>query len=68
MRGSDTCELLFQGCEVPHDNVLGQVDKVGLCRHVCTSVCVCVCGGGAFFLGVKGRHNSRPGHCRACTC
>jgi isovaleryl-CoA dehydrogenase len=27
MRGSDTCELAFQDCEVPEDNVLGQVGK-----------------------------------------
>jgi isovaleryl-CoA dehydrogenase len=26
MRGSNTCELVFQDCEVPEDNVLGQVD------------------------------------------
>ena len=25
MRGSDTCELVFQDCEVPEDNVLGEV-------------------------------------------
>jgi isovaleryl-CoA dehydrogenase len=25
MRGSDTCELVFQDCEVPEDNVLGTV-------------------------------------------
>ena len=25
MRGSDTCELVFEGCEVPAENVLGQV-------------------------------------------
>src|SRR5687767_91907 len=25
MRGSDTCELLFEDCEVPEDNVLGTV-------------------------------------------
>src|SRR3954462_1999456 len=25
MRGSDTCELLFEDCEVPEENVLGQV-------------------------------------------
>ena len=25
MRGSNTCELVFQDCEVPDDNVLGQV-------------------------------------------
>ncbi|KAH7889534.1 acyl-CoA dehydrogenase/oxidase [Phlebopus sp. FC_14] len=27
MRGSDTCELVFENCEVPDENVLGQVDK-----------------------------------------
>ena len=27
MRGSDTCELVFEKCEVPADNVLGEVDK-----------------------------------------
>ncbi len=27
MRGSDTCELLFQDCEVPEDNVLGAVGR-----------------------------------------
>jgi len=27
MRGSDTCELVFEDCEVPHENVLGSVDK-----------------------------------------
>jgi len=27
MRGSNTCELVFQGCEVPAENVLGDVDK-----------------------------------------
>ena len=26
MRGSNTCELVFQDCEVPEDNVLGRVD------------------------------------------
>ena len=26
MRGSDTCELVFQDCEVPEENVLGQVN------------------------------------------
>src|SRR4028118_495114 len=25
MRGSDTCELVFEDCEVPEENVLGQV-------------------------------------------
>jgi len=27
MRGSNTCELIFQDCEVPADNVLGAVDQ-----------------------------------------
>lgn len=27
MRGSDTCELLFQECEVPEENVLGKVGR-----------------------------------------
>ena len=27
MRGSDTCELVFEDCEVPAENVLGQVGK-----------------------------------------
>ncbi|KAJ3519938.1 hypothetical protein NM688_g9229 [Phlebia brevispora] len=27
MRGSDTCELVFEDCFVPQENVLGQVDK-----------------------------------------
>lgn len=27
MRGSDTCELLFENCEVPAENVLGQENK-----------------------------------------
>ena len=27
MRGSDTCELVFEDCEVPEDNVLGHVGK-----------------------------------------
>src|SRR5919204_2318101 len=27
MRGSDTCELLFEDCEVPDDNVLGEVGR-----------------------------------------
>ncbi len=26
MRGSDTCELVFEDCEVPEENVLGSVD------------------------------------------
>ena len=25
MRGSDTCELIFENCEVPDQNVLGKV-------------------------------------------
>ena len=27
MRGSDTCELVFNGCFVPDENVLGEVGK-----------------------------------------
>src|ERR671931_2314771 len=27
MRGSDTCELLFRDCEVPEENVLGEVGR-----------------------------------------
>jgi len=27
MRGSNTCELVFENCEVPEENVLGQVGK-----------------------------------------
>ena len=27
MRGSNTCELIFEDCEVPADNVLGQVNQ-----------------------------------------
>lgn len=27
MRGSNTCELIFQDCEVPEENVLGEVNK-----------------------------------------
>ena len=27
MRGSNTCELVFQDCEIPAHNVLGEVDK-----------------------------------------
>lgn len=26
MRGSNTCELVFEDCEIPHDNVLGEVN------------------------------------------
>lgn len=26
MRGSETCELIFEDCEIPHTNVLGEVD------------------------------------------
>ena len=29
MRGSNTCELVFQDCEVPEENVLGQVNDGG---------------------------------------
>lgn len=27
MRGSDTCELVFENCEVPEENVLGKANK-----------------------------------------
>ena len=27
MRGSNTCELVFEDCEVPEENVLGEIDK-----------------------------------------
>ncbi len=27
MRGSNTCELVFEDCEVPVDNVLGEIDR-----------------------------------------
>lgn len=27
MRGSDTCELVFEDCVVPRENVLGEVNK-----------------------------------------
>ncbi|KAF8965223.1 acyl-CoA dehydrogenase/oxidase [Flammula alnicola] len=27
MRGSDTCELVFENCEVPDENVLGEVNR-----------------------------------------
>ncbi|MBS3824601.1 MAG: acyl-CoA dehydrogenase family protein [Wenzhouxiangellaceae bacterium] len=27
MRGSNTCELVFDNCEIPDDNVLGEVDQ-----------------------------------------
>jgi isovaleryl-CoA dehydrogenase len=27
MRGSNTCELVFEDCEVPEENVLGAVGK-----------------------------------------
>lgn len=30
MRGSDTCELIFENCEVPEENVLGKVQLCGM--------------------------------------
>ena len=27
MRGSNTCELVFEDCEIPHENVIGEVDE-----------------------------------------
>src|SRR5689334_2364035 len=29
MRGSDTCELVFEDCEVPEENVLSEVGQIG---------------------------------------
>ena len=43
MRGSDTCELLFENCRVPPENVLGEENKVW------------VCGCGGAWWGVAGR-------------
>jgi len=36
MRGSDTCELVFENCEVPQENVLGQVHLLALCFNTST--------------------------------
>ena len=30
MRGSNTCELVFEDCEVPEENILGPLNK-GCC-------------------------------------
>ncbi|WP_266170207.1 isovaleryl-CoA dehydrogenase [Dyella subtropica] len=27
MRGSNTCELVFEDCEIPHENIVGEVDE-----------------------------------------
>jgi len=27
MRGSNTCELIFEDCEIPEENILGQLNK-----------------------------------------
>ena len=27
MRGSNTCELVFENCEVPFENILGKKEK-----------------------------------------
>jgi len=27
MRGSNTCELVFEDCEIPHENILGEVNQ-----------------------------------------
>ena len=32
MRGSDTCELIFENCAVPAENVLGEV--CAYCHHI----------------------------------
>ena len=39
MRGSDTCELVFRDCEVPAENVLGQVSCT--CQR-CMSLHICM--------------------------
>jgi hypothetical protein len=37
MRGSNTCELVFEDCEVPEENVLGRVNGgAGILVHVFT--------------------------------
>ena len=42
MRGSDTCELVFQDCEIPQENVLGEVNGGSrvLMRGLDTERCV----------------------------
>jgi len=42
MRGSNTCELVFQDCEIPEENILGQVDGGSrvLMRGLDTERCV----------------------------
>lgn len=27
MRGSNTCELIFENCEIPEENILGELNK-----------------------------------------
>ncbi len=31
MRGSNTCELVFENCEIPNENVLGETNKACAC-------------------------------------
>ena len=34
MRGSNTCELVFEDCEVPAENILGQEERRSACADV----------------------------------
>ena len=48
MRGSDTCELVFEACEVPAENVLGEVLSslappiLWMCHEPAAHVGICV--------------------------
>ena len=42
MRGSDTCELVFEDCEVPEENVLGQVRCAIACNESESPEAVCL--------------------------
>lgn len=47
MRGSDTCELLFENCRVPAENVMGEVNKVSEWDGLdAEGPCTLGCGGG----------------------
>lgn len=46
MRGSNTCELIFQDCEIPHENVLGEVNQgVKVLMRGLDTERVTLCGG-----------------------
>jgi isovaleryl-CoA dehydrogenase len=55
MRGSDTCELVFQDCEVPEENVLGEVGPGRGRADVRARLRARGAGGGAF-----GHHAGLP--------